>query len=295
MNWLALEAFASLSETLSFTKTAAKLGVTQPNVSKLISNLEAELEVSLFSRNRKHVALTVAGTELREAFVARHRDLKDALTQFKSGQKGLAGRVRIGCLPELGINLVFPHLLAFKKAHEQLELEVVYCSEAQIMDGLAKGAFDFGICARGETSDLLRAYPLLVENILLLGTPKMIRQLSDGHWERAPWVDPLADDFLAAGFIRANRKKLPFKEIEPKLVANSHRSMVQALLAEVGFAVLPEASAAGEIKSGKLVAFPGLQRRDQIYLLQLDLERTPDRIKATREHLLKLKGEGKGE
>jgi DNA-binding transcriptional LysR family regulator len=289
MNWLALEAFGSLCETLSFTRTAAKLGVTQPNISKLLANLEEELGISLFNRTRKQVSLTPAGAELRDAFVARHADLREAVRQFQFGQKGLAGVVRVGCLPELGINLVFPHLIAFQTLHPGLRIQMIYCTESQILGGLSEGRLDLGICAAGERSTLFRAYPFLTEHLAIWGTPAQIRKLQSGHWERAPWVSPTEMDALAAGFIKLHRKRLPFREMDTRLVANSHRSMAEAVLAEIGFAVMPEASVAALARAGKLVPLAGFQRKDQLHLLMPDVARVPERVKALREHLLALK------
>jgi DNA-binding transcriptional LysR family regulator len=258
MKWLALEAFASLSETLSFTRTAVRTGVTQPNVSKLIASLEAELGVSLFIRNRKQVALTPAGVELREAFVQRHSELRDAIERFRTGQKGLHGKIRVGCLPELGINAVFPHVLRFQKEHPGVEVEMLYCAEAEILSKLGSGRLDFGICARGHGSDLLRAYPILSESISILGVPAQIKKLQAGHFKRAPWVEPLPQDSLTSGFLHQHRRKLPFDEIDVRLTVNSHRSMLEALGAGIGFAVLPEESAQRDLREGRLARLPGL-------------------------------------
>jgi DNA-binding transcriptional LysR family regulator len=289
MNWLGLEAFASLSQTLSFTQTALKIGVTQPNISKLISNLEAEMGVSLFNRNRKQVALTPAGIELRDIFMSRYSNLRELLTQFQSHQKGLAGTIRIGCLPELGINLVFKHVLKFQEENPDVHTQILYAAEAQIINGLEQGRLDFGICARDEALGFLRAYPLITENIRIFGTPKSIRKLEAGHWERAPWVSPEENDSLAAGFLKTFRKKLPFQETELRLVANSHRSMCEALVAEIGFAVLPEASAESFLSAKLLAPLPGISRRDQLYLLTPEVDQAPQRIIAMRDHFFKLK------
>jgi DNA-binding transcriptional LysR family regulator len=235
------------------------------------------------------VSLSPAGVELREVFVGRHLELRGALAQFQDRQVGLSGAIRVGCLPELGIHLIFPHLLAFQKEHPAVRVQIVYCTESQIIEGLAAGRMDFGICAHDGARGFFRAYPLFVENLRILGTPAMIRKLQAGTWKQAPWVSPSEVDFLAAGFLKVQRKRLPFQGTDLKLVANSHRSMCEALLAEIGFAVLPEASAAEELADGRLVALPGAEKRDPLYLLVPELDQLPTRIKALRDHFFKLK------
>lgn len=56
-----LEAFVVLAETLTYTETAERQFTTQGNISKQIISLEKELEVELFERSHRKIALTHAG------------------------------------------------------------------------------------------------------------------------------------------------------------------------------------------------------------------------------------------
>ena len=56
--------FVAIAEQGSINKAAEKLFVTQPNLSKAISNLENELKVRIFNRTNKGVALTDEGKKL---------------------------------------------------------------------------------------------------------------------------------------------------------------------------------------------------------------------------------------
>lgn len=59
-----LRYFVAVAETLSFTQAAERLHLSQPALSKQIRQLEVSLRTTLFSRDRRHVALTVAGVAL---------------------------------------------------------------------------------------------------------------------------------------------------------------------------------------------------------------------------------------
>jgi hypothetical protein len=61
MKFRHLEYFVAAAEELNFTHAAERLRVSQPPFSKQIQDLESELGVNLFERERKGVALTVAG------------------------------------------------------------------------------------------------------------------------------------------------------------------------------------------------------------------------------------------
>ncbi|MCI7349904.1 MAG: LysR family transcriptional regulator [Ruminococcus sp.] len=64
MNTFQLECFLTVAETLNFAKAAEILNVTQPAVTKQIKNLENELNVRLFKRSTRSVALTIEGAML---------------------------------------------------------------------------------------------------------------------------------------------------------------------------------------------------------------------------------------
>jgi len=97
-----LKYFIAVAEQLSFSKAAQELHLTVPPLSRQIRQLEDEFGVSLFVRDRRHVALTAAGhTLLREArtLVAQSAHVCDSVRMARRGETGL---VRIGMAPGLG-------------------------------------------------------------------------------------------------------------------------------------------------------------------------------------------------
>lgn len=61
MNTKQLEYFISVAENLSFTKTAEKFYISQTAVTQQIKALEEQINVTLFTRSKRHVELTPAG------------------------------------------------------------------------------------------------------------------------------------------------------------------------------------------------------------------------------------------
>src|ERR1700740_905554 len=78
-----LRYFIAVADERSFSRAAEKLHVSQPPLSRQIRDLEAELGVKLFDRNRQGVRLTRLGT----AILARSRALIQEAESFQAEAK----------------------------------------------------------------------------------------------------------------------------------------------------------------------------------------------------------------
>lgn len=97
-----LELFLEASRTLNFTRTAEQFYISQSAVTQQIKNLEDELQVLLFQRSKKRLALTDAG----QVFVREAQSLiehtRDAIERVQAVQKGNAGHLDVGYMASLG-------------------------------------------------------------------------------------------------------------------------------------------------------------------------------------------------
>jgi DNA-binding transcriptional LysR family regulator len=138
-----LRYFIGVAESLNFTNAARGLHITVPALSRQIRQLEEELEVQLFWRNRRHVALTAIGHVLLQ----QARGLLAQATQIEQtlrlAQKGDLGMVKIGIGTGLSIKLsavLLEHSQRFPFVQVQCE-EIV--SEQQA-PALRNGHIDVG-------------------------------------------------------------------------------------------------------------------------------------------------------
>ena len=93
-----IETYLDLMETMSFNRTAERLGVTQSTVSSRVVALEAALGCTLFARSRAGTRPTVAG----QRFLTHARDLRHQWTEARRRVAGEAGRsMRIGIQTDL--------------------------------------------------------------------------------------------------------------------------------------------------------------------------------------------------
>ena len=84
MNTTQIKCFLALSETLNFTKAAARLYLSQPALSRQIATLEQELNTLLLIRDSKNVRLTPAGALLAEELSGLNTALEDLISRTKA-------------------------------------------------------------------------------------------------------------------------------------------------------------------------------------------------------------------
>lgn len=85
ISYEAYRVFYYTAKTRSFTQAANALGNSQPNITRIIKNLERELGCTLFLRNNRHVELTAEGETL---VPPRQRGLE----RFRRGGSAAPGR-----------------------------------------------------------------------------------------------------------------------------------------------------------------------------------------------------------
>jgi DNA-binding transcriptional LysR family regulator len=96
-----LRYFVAVAEELNFGRAAARLHVAQPGLSQQIKNLESELGLRLFDRNKRRVSLTEAGALLlAEAYgvLGRFDECLETMRRARTGSSSAA--IRIGLVSE---------------------------------------------------------------------------------------------------------------------------------------------------------------------------------------------------
>lgn len=92
----AMQAFARVVETGSFTKAAETLHMSRTSVTQLVQQLEARLRVRLLNRTTRKLNLTADGAAYYERVIRLLAELDDAETSLSSAALAPRGRLRIG-------------------------------------------------------------------------------------------------------------------------------------------------------------------------------------------------------
>ncbi|MFC3339319.1 LysR family transcriptional regulator [Paracandidimonas soli] len=156
IKYRSLKAFLYAVETGSFTLGANRLGVTQPSFTALIQDLEQVLDLKLFERSTRAIALTAAGVELRDRIQRPIADLEEAYRSMEDLAAVRRGQVVVGALPSASLVLVPPTLAALRGSHPGLEPKIVEAYNDELLDMLRTNQVEFAIAAQlGDMADMM--------------------------------------------------------------------------------------------------------------------------------------------
>lgn len=141
-----LRYFVAVAETLSFTRAAQRLHLSQPPLSQQIRSLEEDLGVRLFDRNRRHVALTEPGRlfldEARK-ILSQVDAARITATEAAAGHKG---RLRLAYPASLSFHRALPQtLLRFSSKNPGVRVELNEMYTETLYTALVAGQIDVGL------------------------------------------------------------------------------------------------------------------------------------------------------
>lgn len=253
-----LIAFSMVAKEQSFTRAAAKLGVSQSALSHAIRGLEERLGVRLLTRTTRSVAPTEAGQQLLERVAPRLAEIEDELTAITELKDKPAGTIRITAAEHATNTVLWPKLVKFLPDYPDIKVEITI--DYGLRD-IVSDRFDAGI-RLGEQVDkdmiAVRIGPDF--RMAVVATPSYIADksapLTPHDLQQHSCINlrlPTLGGIYAWEFEKAGR---PLRvRVDGQLILNSNAQIKKAVLAGFGMALVPEDNVREELKSGELVEF----------------------------------------
>jgi DNA-binding transcriptional LysR family regulator len=140
-----LRAFLAVAHQQHFRRAAEQLHLSQPAVSRHITELEAELGVRLFDRNTREVVPTEAGRYLQSAVERVLDELEGVLAHVHSESERQRGKVRVAAAPTPSAELMPRCIAECARDYPELTLHLRDQTQAQVLDSVRGGEVDFGV------------------------------------------------------------------------------------------------------------------------------------------------------
>jgi len=148
MNIRQVEAFRAIMQSGSASRAAEMLGITQPAVSRLVSELEKAVGFYLFDRVHGRLEPTPECrqfyTDVERTFIGLEV-LKHSATQIREHGSGI---IKIANMPGIGLPIVSRAVTAFRRLHPEVSVSSQMMSSSEVWTALAAGQIDIGIAPK---------------------------------------------------------------------------------------------------------------------------------------------------
>lgn len=255
-DWGSLAAFAAIAEERSFTKAAARLGVSASALSHAMRGLEQRLSVRLLSRSTRNVATTNAGDQL----LARLQPALDEIARAVDDLGKLSGRpsglVRISAPRHAARTVIGPKLPKFAVDFPDIVVEIQI---DQAFTDIIEQRIDAGVrLGESVAKDMVFVRISPEQRIAVVGTPEYFKKYS------IPKRPQELCEHRCIGF-RATAVGTVFKwdferhgkkiEVMPasSLICNDEGMMIDAVLADSGLAYVFEDLVSERVEKGELI------------------------------------------
>ncbi len=145
MDFRLLEYFLRVAKIGNITKAAESLNVTQPTISRQLTDLEESLGVQLLIRGKRQVTLTEAGLLFQQRAEEILTLMKKTRRDLQNQRDLIAGTVVLGCV-ESNVSWMLPEVLAsFSRLYPNIQYEIYSADGDDIREKLDRGDLDLGI------------------------------------------------------------------------------------------------------------------------------------------------------
>lgn len=251
-----LQVFLKVSQTLSITKAAEELHLTQPAVSIQLKNFQDQFDIPLTEVIGRKLYVTDFGKEiaiaaeniLQEVYAINYK------TQAYKGQ--LTGRLKISIV-STG-KYIMPYFLAgFLKQNPGIELALDVTNRGKVIENLEKNEVDFSLVSILPATLDIDKVELLPNKLYLIGNNEhlfekeiydisLLESLPLIYRERGSATRQIMENFVS-------ENRLPIRK---KIELTSNEAVKQAILAGIGYSIMPIIGIKNELYNKELQIIP---------------------------------------
>ncbi|HTM46361.1 MAG TPA: LysR substrate-binding domain-containing protein [Polyangiaceae bacterium] len=273
MNLNQLRVFAAVAREQSITKAAKTLKISQPAVSKQLSELEEAIGTTLVDRLPRGIRLTEAGSVLEEH--ARRIFQSEAAAEAQLQQLlGLGrGRLSVGASTTIG-NYLIPDLFGrFHKAYPRVELQLQIANTAEIQRLVKEDELDLGLTEGFAEAEGLQVQVVAHDEMVMIVAPHSPLAKKGSIGSSALSGLPLLVREEGSGTRDVIEAALAERGVEllPAMSLGSTEALKQAVASGLGAAIVSKLAVEIELQAGVLatVEVTDLKIRRALHLLTL--------------------------
>jgi len=250
-----VQAFLAVARERSFTKAAAKLGVSQSALSHTIRGLETRLGLRLLTRTTRSVSPTEAGERLLHTLGPRFEEIETELAALSEFRETPAGTIRITATGYAADTILWPKLMKFLRQYPDIKVEIII--DYGLTDIVAQ-RYDAGVRIGEQVAKDMIAVRIGPDmRMAVVGAPSYLRNRPEPKKPQDLIAHncinlrlPTHGGLYAWEFEKGDRELKV--RVEGQLVFNGTAQMLNAALGGFGLAYVPEDLAQPHLAQGRL-------------------------------------------
>lgn len=251
-----LLALIAVAQERSFTRAAARLGMSQSMLSYAIRQLEARLGLRLLTRTTRSVSVTEAGERLLKAVTPRLKDIEAELRSVIDLGDVPGGTIRVAATDHAIDTVLWPRLARILPDYPQIKVEM---NVDYALTDIAQGGFDFGVRLGDEVARHISAVRIGPDlRFVIVAAPSYFASRA---MPREP-QDLVDHECVNLGLpargtpyvweLKKGRREMSAK-VEGRLMFNGIYQVLNAALAGFGLAYVPEDLAKPHLETERLL------------------------------------------
>jgi len=249
-----LRIYLKVTETLSITKTAEKLNLTQPAISIQLKNFQDQFDYPLIEIINKKIQVTGLGKEIAIAAESIINEIDNINYKSQNYKNKLAGHLKIATV-STG-KYIMPFLLAdYLKQNSGVDLTMDVTNYSKVLSSLLQYEMDFALISDNPENTRFEKFDLIKNELFLVGNSTInLASVGDKDFSDTTFLfreEGSRTRLVMENFISKNKII-----IKKKIELTSNEAVKQAVIAGLGVSIMPLIGMRNEIESGLLKIIP---------------------------------------
>lgn len=251
-----LEIFLKVSRLKSVTKASEELFLTQPAVSIQLKKFQEQFEIPLFEVVGRKIYITEFGNEIAQAAENILSEVNAINYKALSFQGELSGKLKIAIVSTA--KYAMPYFLTdFMAKHKGVDLIMDVTNKAEVVKSLEDNLIDFAMVSVIPKHLKIDRIELMENKLYLIGGKQFKsngKNLSKSNFEKLPLIyrEQGSATRKQMEYFIASQKISNYKKMELK----SNEALKQAVIAGLGYSIMPLIGIKNELKNGDLQIIP---------------------------------------
>ena len=266
-----LQIFLKIVKTKSITKAAEELNLTQPAVSIQLKKLQDQFDIPLTEVIGRQLYVTHFGNEI--AITAQKvLDEVETITYKSKTFKGiLSGKLMVSVV-STG-KYVMPYFLCdFLNQNKGIDLIMDVTNKSKVVKSLENNEVDFALVSILPDDIQLQSEILLENKLYLIGNHNAVSQIQNNYsnlFDEFPLI--YREEGSATRLVMENYLQRNGIQSAKKMQLTSNEAVKQAVIAGIGYSIMPIIGLKNELESGdlKIISMKGFPIKSNWYLVWL--------------------------